>query len=109
VSTLAEELGSLESAEAFMEYFDLAYDARTLNVNRLHILKRFNQYLARAGGIDAFEPGLARERCRTLLAAAYRDFVASSGIDQKVFRVFQRAQGEQRVHLSDIARSRNDG
>ena len=109
MSTLAQDLGKLESAEAFMEYFGLAYDARTLNVSRLHILKRFNQYLARAGGIDAFEPARAREDCRDLLAAAYQDFVASSGIEQKVFRVFKRAQGEQRVPLSDITRSRNDG
>jgi nitrogenase-stabilizing/protective protein len=105
VSALADELGRLESAEAFMEYFDLAYDAHALNVSRLHILKRFNQYLARAGGIDAFEPGLARERCRELLAAAYRDFLASSGVEQKVFRVFQRARGEQRVPVTGITRA----
>jgi nitrogenase-stabilizing/protective protein len=104
VSALADELGRLESAEAFMDYFELAYEAHTLNVSRLHILKRFNQYLARAGGIDAFEPGLARARCRELLAAAYRDFLVSSGVEQKVFRVFQRAQGEQHVPVDRIAR-----
>jgi nitrogenase-stabilizing/protective protein len=106
MNTLAEELARLESAEAFFEYFDLAYDPHTLNVSRLHILKRFNQYLARAGGIDAFETTLARERCRDLLAAAYKDFIASSGVEQRVFRVFQRARGEQRVQVSDIAKER---
>ena len=106
MSTLAEELEKLESAESFFEYFDLAYDARTLNVSRLHILKRFNQYLVRAGGIDAFEPALARECCRGLLAAAYQDFVTSSGVEQRVFRVFQRARGEQRVAVAGIARAR---
>jgi nitrogenase-stabilizing/protective protein len=104
VSVLAKDLEKLESAEAFMEYFDLAYEPHTLNVSRLHILKRFNQYLARAGGIESFEPELARERCRELLAAAYRDFVVSSGVEQKVFRVFQRARGEQRVPVARIAR-----
>jgi nitrogenase-stabilizing/protective protein len=105
VNTLAEELKHLQSAEAFFEYFDLPCAARTLDVSRLHILKRFNQYLARAGGLDAFEPAHARESCRALLAAAYADFVNSSGIEQKVFRVFQRAQGEQRVRVSDITRA----
>jgi nitrogenase-stabilizing/protective protein len=104
VSALADELGGLESAEDFMEYFDLAYDAHTLSVSRLHILKRFNQYLAHAGGIDAFELGLARENCRTLLATAYQDFVDSSGIEQKMFRVFQRVRGEQCVPVARIGR-----
>ena len=40
MSALADELGRLESAEAFMDYFELAYEAHTLNVSRLHILKR---------------------------------------------------------------------
>ena len=106
MSTLAEELARLESAEAFFEYFDLAYDPRTLNVSRLHILKRFNQYLARAGGIDVFQTAVARASCRDLLAAAYEDFLASSGIEQRVFRVFQRAHGEHRVPVTDIAKER---
>ena len=106
MNALARDMEGLESAEAFMKYFGLAYSARTLNVSRLHILKRFNQYLARAGGIDAFEPTLARARCRDLLAAAYQDFVASSGVEQRVFRVFQHARGEQRVSLAGIARAR---
>jgi nitrogenase-stabilizing/protective protein len=105
VSTLAQDMEKLESAETFMDYFGLAYDAHTLNVSRLHILKRFNQYLARAGGIESFEPALAHDRCRELLSAAYQDFIASSGIEQKVFRVFQRAHGEQRVPVARIARS----
>ena len=95
MSALAEELDRLESAEAFFEYFGLAYDPHTLNVSRLHILKRFNQYLSQAGGIDASDPALAR---------AYEDFVASSGIEQKVFRVFQRARGEHRVPITGIGR-----
>lgn len=104
MSALAEELDRLESAEAFFEYFGLAYDPHTLNVSRLHILKRFNQYLSQAGGIDASDPALARGRCRVLLARAYEDFVASSGIEQKVFRVFQRARGEHRVPVTGIGR-----
>ena len=105
MSALAEELERLESAESFFEHFDLTYDPHTLNVSRLHILKRFNQYLAHAGGIDTFEPALARERCRELLSAAYQDFVASSGIEQKVFRIFERVRGEQRVSVASIVRA----
>lgn len=105
MNALARDLERLESAEALFEYFDLTYDAHVLNVSRLHILKRFNQYLAHAGGIEALDPAFARERCRAMLACAYQDLVGSSGIEQKLFRVFQRAQGEHRVPVTGIGRA----
>ena len=40
--TLAEALDELVSAEDFLDYFDVPYEARVVQVNRLHILQRFH-------------------------------------------------------------------
>ena len=102
---LQAELAGLSSAEDFFDYFALPYDRAILNVSRLHILKRFNQYIARAGGIESFAAREAYARCREFLAQAYRDFLTSSGIEEKIFRVFQQAQGVQTVSLDNLRRA----
>lgn len=106
MSALIDELKRLESAEDFMEYFALAYEPRVVQVSRLHILKRFYQYLAQQGGVEDLPPASAYAVCRSLLERAYRDFEGSSGVEQKVFKVFHAARGEQRVALRGLARSR---
>jgi nitrogenase-stabilizing/protective protein len=103
-SALSRELKQLESAEEFLDYFAVPYDRAVVNVSRLHILKRFYQYLAKQGGIDGLPPASAYATCRELLARAYTDFISSSGIEQKVFRVFERAQGEHRVAVDGLRR-----
>ena len=40
-----ETLGTLSAAEEFFEHLGIPYDPAVIRVNRLHILKRFNQYL----------------------------------------------------------------
>ena len=47
MATLEDDLQQLYSIEAFLDYFELEYDPKIVSVSRLHILKRFNQYLAR--------------------------------------------------------------
>ena len=101
---LLAELKALDSAEAFLDYFALPYDRAIVNVSRLHILKRFTQYLAHAGGIERLPPASAYSTCRELLARAYTDFVDSSGLEQKVFKVFQTACGTQTVPLGRLRR-----
>jgi nitrogenase-stabilizing/protective protein len=103
-SRLSEELRKLESAEEFLDYFALPYDRAVVNVSRLHILKRFYQYLARHGGVEELPAASAFSTCREMLAAAYTDFVNSSGIEQKVFKVFQTAQGRHAVSLQSLRR-----
>ena len=51
--TLEEAFDELSSAEDFLEYFNVAYDAPVVHVNRLHILQRFHDYIKRAGA-DSF-------------------------------------------------------
>ncbi|HTH40809.1 MAG TPA: nitrogenase-stabilizing/protective protein NifW, partial [Rhodocyclaceae bacterium] len=41
------DLEDLASAEDFLNYFDIPYDQGIVHVNRLHILQRFHDYLAK--------------------------------------------------------------
>ena len=86
---LFRELSRLSAAEEFFEYLAVPYDTHIVNVNRLHILKRFRQYLA-----DALDDAPAggeelRALCASLLERAHGDFVCSTARVEKVFRVFQ--------------------
>lgn len=102
MTSIANDLSALSSAEEILDYFAVPYDRAVVNVSRLHILKRFHQYLGQQGGLEALPVTSAYATCRQLLARAYTDFLESSGIEQKVFRVFQAQAGEQRVPLTRI-------
>ena len=82
------DLDELVSAEDFLDYFQITYDPGIVQVNRLHILQRFHDYLAQVEEMpDATD---ARWRLHAdLLGAAYRDFVVSDALTEKVFRVFR--------------------
>ena len=75
-----------------------------VHVNRLHILKRFKQYLRITPALDA-----TRTRPRSapsaaaLLARAHDDFVHSNAAQEKVFKVFQDQDGKS-VSLTLAAR-----
>jgi nitrogenase-stabilizing/protective protein len=88
--SFTEELENLESAEDFLEYFALDYDPAVVQVNRLHILQRFHNYLAQGEGALPEEDDARREVYRQLLARAYLDFVESDALTEKVFKVFHR-------------------
>jgi len=89
--TLAEALEDLVSAEDFLDYFGVPYDSGVVQVNRLHILQRFHDYLAtQAPGLPP-EDGARRGIYRQWLERAYTDFVASSAQAEKVFAVFHHA------------------
>lgn len=84
--SLTEALEDLESAEDFLNYFGIAFDPAIVHVNRLHILQRFHDYLARA---PLPEQEDARRRIHAeQLARAYQDFVSSDALTEKVFKVF---------------------
>lgn len=85
--TLDEALEELSAAEEFLEYFGIEYDARTVQVNRLHILQRFHDYIAQAGELPGDEAPRRAVYAR-LLQQAYEDFVKSDALTEKVFRVF---------------------
>ncbi|MBC2729799.1 nitrogenase-stabilizing/protective protein NifW [Thiobacillus sp.] len=85
--TLDEALEDLSAAEEFLEYFGIEYDARTVQVNRLHILQRFHNYIGQAGDLPADEAPRRAVYAR-LLQQAYEDFVKSDALTEKVFKVF---------------------
>jgi nitrogenase-stabilizing/protective protein len=99
---LDDELQDLSSAEDFLEYFGVAYDQKVVQVNRLHILQRFHDYLAQAGEVlpEADEP--RREVYKRLLARAYQDFVESDALTEKVFKVFHEVESQTFIPLESL-------
>src|ERR1700738_5269702 len=99
--TVFEQLSRLSSAEDFFRFLDLPFDPVVLNVARLHILRRMGDNLRQA----AVEPdeGKARAHFRAHLEHAYQDFVRSSPINERVFKVHKdaiRSSAAPLVHLS---------
>ncbi len=96
--SFAGDLAGLGSAEEFLDYFGIAFDARVVQVNRLHILQRYHDYLAKQEAGKA--PGYAAYRA--WLLRAYEDFVGSSAQQEKVFAVFRKAEGSSFQSLSSL-------
>jgi nitrogenase-stabilizing/protective protein len=108
MDTLITRMKALSSAEDFLQFFGVPFDERVVQVNRLHILKRFYQYLHR-GEVPAELDEIALfRRYRELLTQVYRDFVASTAQREKVFKVFQDADGTQHVRLDKLRTSLAD-
>ena len=80
-------MGELTSAEEFLDYFRVEYDPHVVQVNRLHILQRFHDYIA-GETIPADEKGKYR-KYQKLLREAYQNFVNSDARTEKVFKVFR--------------------
>jgi len=99
--TLDEAMEELVSAEDFLDYFGIKYDVTVVQVNRLHILQRFHNYL---GKTTLSEDEAARRTvCTTLLQQAYQDFVKSDALTEKVFKVFHMHEPQVKfVPLSSI-------
>ena len=87
--TLAEAMEDLVSAEDFLDYFEVPYEASVVQVNRLHILQRFHDYLAKQAPSLPPEESQQREIYRQWLERAYLDFTVSDSLTEKVFAVFQ--------------------
>ncbi|MHB8253820.1 MAG: nitrogenase-stabilizing/protective protein NifW [Acidiferrobacter sp.] len=98
------DLSRLSAAEEFFQYFDVPYDKHVVNVNRLHILRRFRQYLAESLDDGPTDAALLRGLCARLLGRAYDDFTHSTAQVEKVFRVFQDQTAV--VTLKDVQRTR---
>lgn len=83
-------LDRASSAEDFFTLLGVAYDPTVVNVARLHILRRMAQYLA-SEDFDGMGSEVISERCKAVLERAYADFVNSSPLDQRVFKVLKDA------------------
>ncbi|MFD2175239.1 nitrogenase stabilizing/protective protein NifW [Rhodobacter lacus] len=87
-SPTLEALSRLSSAEDMFAHLGLEPDRHILNVARLHIMKRFGTYLREtdfSGHSEEEVLALTREA----LSRAHDDFVASTPLAEKVFKVFE--------------------
>ena len=99
--TVLEQLAKLSSAEDYFRFLGVPYDPAVLNVARLHILRRMGDNLRKAG-MEPYEEK-ARAYFRAHLERAYQDFVKSSPIKERVFKVHKdaiRPTGTPLVRLS---------
>ena len=100
-----QQLKNLSSAEDFLNFFSIPYDQRVIDVNRLHILKRFFQYLRQQPQLPQQDEVALFTLYRALLAQSYADFVSSTPAQEKVFKVFQDACGTQHVSVDSLRAS----
>ncbi|MBD8893344.1 nitrogenase stabilizing/protective protein NifW [Roseibium litorale] len=92
--SVLEDLARLSAAEEFFTYLGVEFEPSVVHVSRLHILRRMGQYLrtSEAGGaFDALSDDEIKALCRTHLEQAYQDFVNSSPIEERLFKVHQDA------------------
>ena len=71
--SLASTLRELDTAEAFLEHFGIAYSRGVIDVNRLLILRRFHDSLAEHD-LDGIEEREALSLVRSLLQRAYNAY-----------------------------------
>ena len=84
----------LTTAEEYLEFFEIIYDQNVVHVNRLHILKKFSQL---RNEIEAALPANTTEEDRleqygNAMYEAYSTFLSSSGVKEKLFKVFHDQQ-----------------
>jgi nitrogenase-stabilizing/protective protein len=100
-----QQLKALSSAEDFLQFFGVPFEQQVVNVSRLHILKRFFQYIRQENLLaQTNEVGLYT-LYREQLVKAYADFVSSTPAREKVFKVFQDTNGRQHVSLDSLKAS----
>jgi len=102
MNELTEKLQHLSSAEDFLHFFGVPYEAAVVHVSRLHILKRFYQYIRQEPSLPEDNEQALYQVYRSLLAKAYGDFVKSTPAQEKVFKVFQEAEGHQHVTMQSL-------
>lgn len=107
MSEFLKKMETLASAEEFLDYLKVPYDPQVVRVNRLHILKRFHDYIGQSGlpgELDTPALGLAYAEA---LERAYNDFVTSNPVTEKVFKVFKDAEKSRKsrfVPLDSVVR-----
>lgn len=87
--TLRKKLEALSSAEDFFLLLDIPFDPEVLRVARLHILRRMGEYLQKSTAAEDQE--YEYELYRSYLLQAYLDFVHSTPLQERVFKVHQQA------------------
>lgn len=99
-------LADLQDTEDFFHFYQVPYDKKVIAVARLHILKKFNQFLVQEDLLwgDPRDPA-TWEKQRLQLIKAYEVFVHSTPIQEKVFPVFHQ-NTEAFIPISKIKRGK---
>jgi nitrogenase-stabilizing/protective protein len=85
-----QDFQKLTDAEEFFNFFELPYDQKFVNVNRLHILKKFSQFMEEIHHTTtALSEAEKLNQYREALQKAYEVFLESSPHEQKLFKVFK--------------------
>ncbi len=87
---MLDQLKRASAAEEFFSLLEVAYDEKVMNVARLHILRMMAQYLVREN-FEGLSDEAVAQRCKAVLERAYADFVSSSPLDHRVFKVLKEA------------------
>ncbi|BAY23752.1 nitrogen fixation protein NifW [Calothrix sp. NIES-2100] len=102
MSRTIDEFKQLVDAEEFFQFFNLPYDQKFVNVNRLHILKKFSQFMREVDeNYPDLKPEEKLEQYAIALQRAYDVFVESTPQEQKLFKVFNDKQ-KNVVKLTEI-------
>jgi nitrogenase-stabilizing/protective protein len=91
VSDLKSELLELDTAEDFLDFFAIPYAQSVIDVCRLHILQRAHDYMASDDSAD-LDDGILHARFKSVLERAYQDFVESTPMSERVFKVLREAK-----------------
>src|SRR5664280_3249278 len=83
--TVLEQLSRLSSAEEFFQFLNVPYEPEVLNIARLHILKRMGDSVR--GSSPELDDDALSENFRAHLQQAYQDFVCSTPLNERVFKV----------------------
>ena len=94
MNDMIKQLTQFSAAEEFLDYFGIPYEESVVNVNRLHILKRFYQYMRQEKNLGALDEVAMFDQYRVFLLRAYEDFVHSNAAQERVFKVFQDADAK---------------
>jgi len=87
--TLDEALDGYARIAEATELRAVPFEPSVVHVNRLHILQRFHDYMAKQAPNLPPDEEQQRGIYRLWLQRAYQDFVESNSITEKVFAVFQ--------------------
>lgn len=102
MSQLVDTMHKFSAAEEFLDFLGVDYAPQVVHVNRLHILKRFQQYLGRDPVPEGLPQAEERAAYKSRLQLAYGDFVQSDAVTEKVFKVFQDKIGMQTVSVQKL-------
>lgn len=97
-SAVLQHLAALSSAEEIFAFLAIDYRPEALNVSRLHVMKRFGSYLRETDLSGCSEAAVTRA-CREMLTRAYQDFITSTPLREKVFKVFRDEEAKQRARF----------